>query len=108
MPTLQVHPIVRSLPTMSGPLYGVLRQDMSARGQRLPIVLYEGMIWDGRARYAACRTLGVKPWLVPLRREDPMPHYVKANYQRCGEPNSAERNAVVETLMPAGSPEGRA
>lgn len=32
---------------------------------------YEGMIWDGRARYEACRSLGVRPWLVPLRRQEP-------------------------------------
>jgi hypothetical protein len=108
MRRLLVHPVVCSFPTMGDALYGTLRQDMRNRGQRLPIVLYEGMIWDGRARYKACAELGMKPWLVPLRREDPMPHYIKANYERCGEPRSAERDAVIDTLTAAGSPEGRA
>lgn len=107
MPRLLVHPVVRSFQTMDDPLYSVLKQDISARGQRLPIVLYEGMIWDGRARYNACAELRIKPWLVPLRREDPVPHYIKANYERCGQPRSAERSALVDTLMAAGSPQGR-
>jgi hypothetical protein len=108
IPRLLIHPVVRSFPIMGDALYSTLKQDMRNRGQWLPIVLYEGMIWDARVRYTACAELGMKPWLVPLRREDPVPHYIKANYERCGEPRSAERDAVVDTLMAAGSPEGRA
>jgi hypothetical protein len=71
MSTLRTHPIAATFPPVSGALFDALMTDMRSNGQRLPIVLYDGMIWDGRARYQACAELGLKPWLVPLRREDP-------------------------------------
>lgn len=108
MPTIQVHPIVAHLPSAEPIVADALLHDIQANGQHLPIVLFEGMIWDGRARYDACTDLGIKPWLVPLRQWDPMNYYIRFNYRRCGEPRSALRDAVVETLLPAGSAEERA
>jgi hypothetical protein len=108
MSPLQVHPVVAQLPPVEGALLEALIRDMQLNGQHMPIVLYEGMVFDGRARLRGCSYLGLKPWLVPLRREDPMHFYIGANYKRCGEPRSRERNAVIDTLSKAGSPEGRA
>lgn len=108
MPLLpQIHPVLASLPPVDSLTLEAVTQDMRSKGQHLPIVLYEGMLWDGRARLAACRHLGIKPWLVPLRRKDPMNFYVLSNYERCGGPRSDARNAVIAVLERAGSPEGR-
>lgn len=105
--SLQIHPIVAQLPPVEGTLFDALIRDMRLKGQHLPIVLYEGMVFDGRARLVACVHLGIKPWLVPLRRKDPMEFYILSNYDRCGEPRSPERRAIIEKLSKVGSPEGR-
>ena len=88
---LETHPVVAAFPPREGAAFATLFRDIEARGQRLPIGLYEGKIWDGRARYAACVKLGIKPWLAPLRREGLVELYIQLNYERAGEPNSAER-----------------
>jgi hypothetical protein len=108
MSTLQIHPIVAQLPPVEGTLFDAMIRDVQLNGQHLPIVLYEGMVFDGRARLNACVHLGIKPWLVPLRRKDPMEFYILSNYERCGEPRSPERCAIIDKLSKAGSPEGRA
>jgi hypothetical protein len=105
MSTLQIHPVAAQLPLAQGASFDALVRDMQLNGQHLPIVLYEGMVWDGRARLSACINLGIKPWLVPLRRRDPMHQYIISNYPRCGEPRSPERNEVIDTLSKAGSPD---
>ena len=103
----KIHSVAAGFPPVDDALVGTLLRDMRVRGQQLPIVLYEGKVWDGRARLAACIHLGLKPWLVPLRRKDPMTFYILSNYERCGEPKSDARKAVVAALERAGSPEGR-
>jgi hypothetical protein len=108
MLSLQIHPIVAQLSPVQGEVLDRLTRDMQLKGQQLPIVLYEGMIFDGRARLNACSRLGIRPWLVPLRRKDPMELYIQSNYERCGEPRSPERRAIIEKLAKAGSAEGRA
>jgi hypothetical protein len=105
---MQIHPTVSQLPAVDCALLDAVTLDMQSNGQHLPIVLYEGMIFDGRARFTACARLGIKPWLVPLRRKDPMEFYIISNYERCGEPRSPERRTIIKKLENAGSSEGRA
>lgn len=51
MPLLpQIHPVLASLPPVDSLTLEAVTQDMRSNGQHLPIVLYEGMLWDGRAR----------------------------------------------------------
>jgi hypothetical protein len=105
---LQTHPVAAAFPPLGGAAFDALLEDMAERGQRLPIVLYDGKIWDGRARHAACTELGLKPWLVPLRRKSPVELYIRLNYERAGEPNSPTRKAIVDALMQADGAENRA
>ena len=97
MTTLQIHPAIRGLPPVEGVLLDALIRNIRLKGQQLPIALYQGMVWDGRARLAACTALGVKPWLVPLRRRDPVELYIEHNYERMGEPRSTKRTWLLKT-----------
>lgn len=108
MATLRTHPIVAPLPTVEGAGFEALKVHIRLNGQNLPIILYDGMIWDGRARHRACAELGRKPWLVPLRRKDPVEYYILSNYARVGEPNSPARKAIVAALSKAESAASRA
>lgn len=95
---LNVHPVVSMMHPSSPARRAALLRDMSQYGQRVPIVLVDGMIWDGRARYEICRELGLTPWLVPLRGKGPIELYIYANMQRAGAPNSPTRLAMIEEL----------
>jgi hypothetical protein len=108
MSALQTHPIAAVFPAPEGALFDALKADIRANGQYLPIILYDGMIWDGRARHRACAELGLKPWLVPLRRKSPTECYILSNYDRVGEPNSPVRKATVAVLSEASSSARRA
>ena len=55
---LQPHPIAETLPELDEATFRELLESIYTAGVVCPIVLYEGKILDGRARYAVCRRLG--------------------------------------------------
>lgn len=59
MTDLAIHPAAESFPLMDPERFEELKQDIRANGLRLPIVLCDGKILDGRNRYRACRELGI-------------------------------------------------
>lgn len=71
MSELRINPVAAEFPQLEDILFNAPVVGMRSHGQRLPIVLYEGMLWDGRVRYPAWAELGLKLCLVPLRRESP-------------------------------------
>jgi hypothetical protein len=62
------HPMTRFFPRMSREDYSALRSDIQRHGLRVPIVLLEGKILDGRHRYQACLELSIEPDLVHAGR----------------------------------------
>lgn len=58
---IQFHEVANIFPMMSAEEYEALKVDISANGLIEPIWLYEGMVIDGRNRYAACIDTGVTP-----------------------------------------------
>jgi hypothetical protein len=62
---LEFHPIANLFPLMEGSEFDALVADIKANGLREQIVLYEGMILDGRNRYRALRALGISPTEIP-------------------------------------------
>ncbi len=60
-PMADYHPIARIFPLLSDDELQQLADDIRNNGLKLPIVLFEGKILDGRNRHAACLIAGVKP-----------------------------------------------
>ncbi len=59
--TTKIHPAAQAFPMMDKLRYGGLLEDIREHGLRVPIVLCEGMILDGRNRAKACAELGIEP-----------------------------------------------
>jgi site-specific DNA-methyltransferase (adenine-specific) len=58
---MEIHPAAALLPRMTDEEYRDLVADMRAHGQRVPIVVHDGAILDGRNRWQACRDIGIQP-----------------------------------------------
>ena len=58
---MQFHPLADCFPLIEGDDFQALVGSIIANGQRDPIVLFDGMILDGRNRYRACLQAGVEP-----------------------------------------------
>ena len=57
----KVHPVASVFPLMEGPEFDELVEDIDLSGQRVPIVVYNGELLDGRNRLRACLKLGIAP-----------------------------------------------
>jgi protein gp37 len=57
---LECHPLCLCIPEMDADEYEELRLDIECVGLKVPIVLFEGMILDGRHRYRACVETGAE------------------------------------------------
>jgi hypothetical protein len=58
---LEPHPFAALFPELPPEELTQLARDIKERGQLEPIILYKGLILDGRNRYRACQIAGVKP-----------------------------------------------
>lgn len=98
---LDVHPLAKEFPGCSDKDYAALVADIKAVGQKRPIALFEGMIWDGRERYWACRDLHILPKFRILRRKDEPIIYLiqRERANRYGGPNTDERRAALDVLQ---------
>jgi ParB-like chromosome segregation protein Spo0J len=52
------HPLANMFPMIEGAEFAALRADIAKNGILQPIVLYHGMILDGRNRYKAAKEIG--------------------------------------------------
>lgn len=98
VPWRSVHPVVAQFPRLADDAYATLFDDIKANGQRKAVCMYQGMIWDGRARYDACMDLGLVPKVAVLRRGDPIIFLLHRHRDKFGLPRSPERNAALAIL----------
>lgn len=100
MRDLDFHPLTHQFPKLQGDAYRAFVGDIERRGLRRPIALFEGKIWDGRARYDACDELGIEPKFRVLQRNDQPIDYliVRSRDQKYGSPKSPEREAALKIL----------
>jgi ParB-like chromosome segregation protein Spo0J len=79
---LQDHPIAAIFPLLPEVELKALAEDIEENGLRMPILLLDGKILDGRNRYRACQISG-----VPIRTEtftgtEPVKHTLSLNLHR--------------------------
>lgn len=58
---LELHPMCEVFPRMPDKEFAELRQSIVGSGLRFPIVLFEGLILDGRHRYEICLAEDIEP-----------------------------------------------
>lgn len=61
---MKPHPAAEMFPLIAGIDFDALVADIRDNGQRVPIVIYDNMILDGRHRYKACLQLGIEPAVI--------------------------------------------
>jgi len=64
------HPLCELWPLLDGEAFEELAINIAAHGLRMPILLYQGKILDGRNRYLACGSAGVDPVFVEANAKD--------------------------------------
>lgn len=99
VPYRSIHPVIAQFPQLGDEEYGKLYADIEKNGQRKAVCMYQGMIWDGRARYDACLHLGLVPKVWALRRGDPAIYLMRRHADRFGRPQTPERRAAIDLLQ---------
>jgi hypothetical protein len=103
---LKFHPLADLFPLMEGAEFDALVADIDANGLQNPIVLYDGMILDGRNRYRACLKTSWEiadglnardgtGWI-----DDPVAYVISANIHR-RHLTAEQRRELVERLLKA-------
>lgn len=82
MTALELHPLSALFPALQRSDFEALREDISAHGQRRPIVPLDGQILDGANRYRACLAANIEPkvTIAPRDREIAM---LSRQFKRC-------------------------
>jgi ParB-like chromosome segregation protein Spo0J len=93
------HPMCLLIPSADEDELQDLTDDIRAHGLIAPIVLFEGMILDGRNRAAACERAGVAPRYVSFEggREDALILVVSHNLKR----RHLTKQAIADALVAA-------
>jgi N6-adenosine-specific RNA methylase IME4 len=79
---LKVHPAANLFPLLDGNALDELAADIGAHGLREKVVMYEGMILDGRNRARACKKANVKVQTRNYGGKDPLGFVVSLNLAR--------------------------
>lgn len=102
------HPLSAAWPSMPENDFSDLCADMKANGQRVPIVIYEGMVLDGWHRYRACVAAGIEPMTEPFPEgHDPRAFVKSLNGHRRHQTASQRALAFAEVDRFAWAPPGR-
>ncbi len=78
----EIHPVANILPELDGAGYEGLKDSIRELGLINPIWLCDGKIVDGRARYRACKDLGIVPQFQTSEM-DPFSLWQSLNIYRC-------------------------
>lgn len=95
---MEFHPAANEFPLMDAKRLEELAADISRNGQKLPIVLAEGKVLDGRNRWLACEQIKREPITVEFAGGDPWAYVWSLNGSRRDiEPN--QRYLIWDHVM---------
>jgi hypothetical protein len=97
---LPFHPLADLFPLLEGDDFAELVADIREHGQRLPIVVHQGQILDGRNRYRACLEADVKPD-IQILPDDADPAIVRSLNLTRRHLTTDQRAAIAAELVPA-------
>jgi Tfp pilus assembly major pilin PilA len=100
---MKIHKFAQAVPEMTEKEFADLKADIKANGQKVPIILFEDQVLDGRHRYNACKELKITPKTVAFKgSEVEAAHLViSLNIFRRHLTNGQRTVITMETLMPA-------
>jgi len=96
---MKSHPIADVWPMMEADKLQELADDIGKNGQLVPVWIYEGMILDGRNRYAACKLGGIEPKTQTYTGDEPTAFAVSMNDKR-RHMNKGQLAAIGAELEP--------
>jgi hypothetical protein len=96
---MKSHPIADVWPMMDADKLQELTDDIGKNGQLVPVWIFEGMILDGRNRYAACKMAGIEPKTQTYTGDEPTAFAVSMNDKR-RHMTAGIRAAVAVELLP--------
>jgi hypothetical protein len=101
--SLKFHPLADIFPLMEGEEFDALVADIKANGLQEDIVLYGGMILDGRNRYRACLAAGEPPHFAKgdYAINDPVAYVISANIHRRHLTAEQKRDLIAKLLKAA-------
>lgn len=97
--TLPFHPLANLFPLIEGDDYTALVADVKANGLRESIILFDGLILDGRNRARACDDAQISPRYEPFagKPEEALPYVLSKNLAR-RHLNDAQRAWIAARL----------
>ena len=99
---LKPHPLASLLPSMAGDALDALTADVKANGLQSEIVVYDGLVLDGRHRLRVCDLLGIEPKIRIFEgTEDQARALVLSLNLHRRHLNSEQRRELVERLLQA-------
>ena len=96
---LKVHPAAEIFPMLNAEELDALALDIKANGLQQPIVMWEGLLLDGRNRLAACAICGVEPSFKQYEGNSPVTFVISANIKR-RQLNASQRACVAVEIEP--------
>lgn len=104
---LKAHPYADQFPMLSDEEIASLAESIAQNGQRNAIVLTtDGLILDGRNRYAACQLAGVEPETVTYEGSDLAEYVIDSNVTRRNMSTGARAMSTALVLAADGRREG--
>lgn len=98
---MKSHPAAEMFPLMAGDDLRELADDIKQNGLLEPIVTHEGLILDGRNRYAACNLVGAVPRMIPWDGKPGSPTlYVVAKNLHRRQLTLAQRASIGVEMLP--------
>lgn len=105
--TLAPHPYADKFPMLPASELADLAESIRENGLRQPIVVTpDGLILDGRNRYAACRSIGIEPETVLYNGDDLAEYVIDCNVTRRNMSTGARAMATALVLAEDGRREG--